>query len=358
MQFIHQIMNPLGVQLQQLQAKLSIPFSTIHAVAGKANTFFDSGAFNANFFTPGSASWLTADKVALGKRLFNDAVLSTSGKVSCASCHNAALAFTDGLAKSKSFGADSFLQRNTPTVLYAGFQQSQFYDMRAAFLEDQVKNVIDSRDEIHGSLPEVAIKLALNKAYIKMFQKAFATTDTVIAEQTIQIALAAYIRSLSPFNSPFDKHMRGQKTLTAPEVSGFNLFMGKAKCGSCHFMPLFNGTIPPMYQSTESEILGTPMDKQFSKIDTDPGRYGIHQLDEYKAAFKTPTLRNVALTAPYMHNGVFGTLEEVVDFYNEGGAAGMQHPLDNQTLPADKLQLTKKEKEEIVLFLKTLTDTK
>ena len=142
--------------------------------------------------------------------------------------------------------------------------------------------------------------------------------------------------------------MRGDQRLSANEEKGFNLFMGKAKCGSCHFMPIFNGTVPPMFNTTESEVLGIPADNKFSKIDADGGRYDLHKISELKLAFKTPTLRNVALTAPYMHNGVFATLEEVIEFYNEGGAEGKGIALENQTLPAEKLHLSEVEIQQII----------
>lgn len=355
MDFILQVLNPLGSHILQLQKKLRLPLNDWHAVRGTAATFFDSGAFNANFFTPDAGSHLNNEKIALGKRLFDNALLSSNNTVSCATCHEPERAFTDGLEKSRSFGAMGFLKRNTPTLLYAGLQMGQFYDMRAAFLEDQVKNVIDSKDEIHGSLPEAAKKLSADMGFLQRFQKAFNARDT-ITEVQIQIALAAYVRSLAPFASRFDRHMRGETVLTRAEVSGFNLFMGKAKCGSCHFVPLFNGTAAPSFSNTESEVIGAPANAAGTMLDGDSGRYAIHKITEFKRAFKTPTIRNIAKTAPYMHNGVFATLEDVIDFYDKGGAVGASIPLENQTLSADSLQLTPTEKHNLILFLQTLTD--
>lgn len=355
MHFIQQHVHPIGRMLVQVQKKLQIPFSTMHALRGSAATYFDSSAFNANFFTPNILSYLTDERIGLGKQLFDDVILSNND-VACASCHHAGKAFTDGLTKSRSFGADSFLPRNTPTVLYAGLQQSQFYDMRATQLEDQVKNVIDAKDEMHSSLTEAVENIKGNAGYVKMFQKAFKNEGDAVTEYKLQAALAAYVRSLAPFTSRFDRHMRQGNVLNEEEIKGFNLFMGKGKCGSCHFMPLFNGTVPPHFTKTESEVIGVPADAAFTKIDSDSGRYNIYQIDELKGAFKTPTLRNVSLTAPYMHNGVYKTLEEVMDFYNEGGAIGKGHHLPNQTLPPEKLNLSKEEIKQIILFLQTLTD--
>ena len=135
--------------------------------------------------------------------------------------------------------------------------------------------------------------------------------------------------------------------------------MGKARCGGCHFAPLFNGTVPPAYERSEVEILGTieRFDTVRPRLDADPGRGPIVRIDIHHHAFKTPTLRNVALTAPYMHNGGLRTLEEVIEFYDRGGGKGMGVPIERQTLPADRLDLTLDEKRDLVAFMHALTDT-
>jgi len=189
-----------------------------------------------------------------------------------------------------------------------------------------------------------------------MFQKAYPDLQEVKSEH-IQNALASYIRSLTFLDSRFDKYMRGDKTqLNTQEINGLNLFMGKAKCGTCHFMPLFNGTIPPNFTKTESEVIGVPSDKSGKTIDSDIGKYAQVKVEKMKYAFKTTTVRNIALTAPYMHNGVYETLDEVVDFYNKGGGKGLGIDLPHQTLPFDKLSLNKQEQKDLVAFMKTLTD--
>jgi cytochrome c peroxidase len=139
--------------------------------------------------------------------------------------------------------------------------------------------------------------------------------------------------------------------------------MGKAACGTCHFAPTFNGTVPPGYSESESEVLGVPSVNTTDNppIDPDLGRLGNrHPRDEaeiYRHSFKTVTVRNVTLTAPYMHNGVYNTLEEVVDFYNRGGGAGMGMDLPFQTLPFSELNLNEGEVADLVAFMETLTDT-
>jgi cytochrome c peroxidase len=154
--------------------------------------------------------------------------------------------------------------------------------------------------------------------------------------------------------------MRGDKSkLSEAEKNGFNLFTGKAKCATCHYIPLFNGLIPPFFSDTESEVLGVPKtkNKKNAVIDPDFGKYLFTRSEIHKYAFKIPGLRNIELTAPYMHNGVFNTLEEVMEFYNNGGGAGLKIELPNQTLPPDKLNLSKKEIADVISFMKTLTDT-
>jgi cytochrome c peroxidase len=356
MTFITLYLNPLSEHLLLAQRQLNLPtFKEPRAIRADAKTLFTENVFNPDFFTSGTEVYSNYKKIALGKRLFFDGILSGDGKRSCATCHSPSKAFTDGLPKSSAI-LGGFVQRNAPTLLYAALQQSQFYDMRSAFLEDQAKEVIENKDELHGSLSDAAKKLTKDFSYVLLFQQAFSKQLNSVQTYHIQNALAAFIRSLTPFRSKFDRHMRGEKAMNHEEVEGFNLFMSKAKCGTCHFIPLFNGTVPPAFTTSESEVIGVPKDKQFTQVDTDKGRYNIHQIAKFLHAFKTPTLRNVQLTGPYMHNGVFQTLDEVIDFYDKGGAAGRNIVLDNQTLPADSLSLTKDEKRKLVLFLHTLTD--
>ena len=165
---------------------------------------------------------------------------------------------------------------------------------------------------------------------------------------------------MTQLNSPVDQALRGNGgALTEQERRGFNVFVGKGKCATCHFIPLTNGTVPPGYREAEVEVLGTPSRAVTAnaKIDPDLGRFRLTRAEPHRYAFKTPSLRNVALTAPYMHNGVYPTLESVVDFYNRGGGAGIGITLANQTLPKDPLKLSTGEQRALVSFMKALTDT-
>ena len=211
---------------------------------------------------------------------------------------------------------------------------------------------------MHGSMEEVARLIGTDADYQKLFKKAYPELDS-IPPVYIQNSLAVFVRSLNPFNSRFDTYMRGdKKSLTLEEIAGFNLFMGKAKCGTCHFVPLFNGTVPPDYQRTESEVLGVTVsaDLKNAKIDTDLGRGAHNRFPQWQHAFKTSTVRNIAKTAPYMHNGAYKSLQELMEFYNEGGGAGLGLDVANQTLAADKLNLTPAETGLVIKFMKSLTD--
>ncbi|MEO8253124.1 MAG: cytochrome c peroxidase [Flavobacterium sp.] len=353
--FILNYANPLSRRVYQHQKDLKIPFfNEIRGLKTTAQTLFDKEVFDEEAFSGFPDYKTTKEKAALGKLLFNDPILSGDNSRSCASCHHADKAFTDGLAKAVSFDGKSFVARNTPTLSNIAFQRVFFSDSRVNYLEDQAIAVITNENEMHGSLEVAAGKLKKNPKYIQKFEIAFPKKGITAFE--IKNALASYIRTLSKFDSKFDAYMRGEVAFSENEKVGFNLFAGKAKCASCHFIPLTNGTVPPNFMKSESEILGVP--DTSGKLDSDLGKYNLTQAMIHRHSFKTPTIRNSTLTAPYMHNGVFKTLEEVVDFYNEGGGKGLGFSLENQTLPEDKLNLTDLEKKQLVDFMKTLTDTK
>ena len=354
--FIKNFLNPISKKLLLFQKINAIKnTSRTMAIHPNATTIFDKEAFNVNAFIPSEEYKYTEDKAALGEKLFYDSSFSDSKTRSCSSCHNPEKAFTDGLKTNQSLTGKQ-LNRNTPTLRYASLQNAQFWDMRQLDLEKQSVDVIQNKDEMHGSVSNAIKALNKDKKYQKLFEKAY-PKSTRIEEWQVQNSLASYIRSLNSFDSKFDNYMRGDSDdFSTQEKLGFNLFAGKAKCATCHFIPLFNGTVPPSFQKTEQEVIGTPATKNGKRISPDLGRYLQYKMPQLANAFKTPTLRNVAVTAPYMHNGVFATLEEVIDFYNKGGGVGLGIPVDNQTLPTDKLELSSIETKALVAFIKTLTD--
>ncbi|HEY9343332.1 MAG TPA: cytochrome C peroxidase, partial [Hanamia sp.] len=176
----------------------------------------------------------------------------------------------------------------------------------------------------------------------------------------LTLSIAAFLKTLSPFNSSFDQYIQGNnKALTEKQIRGFNLFMGKAQCGTCHFAPVFNGTIPPLFNKTDVEVLGTTKNTDFEKplLDADSGRFSKYPIPYYMRAFKTPTVRNVEKTFPYMHNGEFSTLEEVLEFYNKGGGIGLGLEVPVQTLSPKPLDLDSSEVGDIIAFMHSLTDS-
>ncbi len=348
-------MNPLSKAIYQMQLDLKIPFfKESRGLKVTAQTLFDKNAFDAEAFSGFPDYVTTKEKIELGKMLFNDPVLSGDNSRSCASCHHADKAFTDGLEKAVSLDGTMMVKRNTPTLSNIAFQRSFFYDSRVSYLEDQAVAVITNENEMHGSLEKSVSDLKKSKKYTADFKKAFPNKE--ITAFAIKNVLASYIRSLSNYDSRFDDFMREEEKFNIDEIAGFNLFAGKAKCATCHFIPLTNGTVPPNFDRSESEVLGVP--GRNKKLDIDFGKYDLTHAEVNRYSFKTPTIRNIALTAPYMHNGVFKTLEEVVDFYDLGGGQGLGFNLPNQTLPIDKLKLTPLEKKQLIAFMKTLTDKK
>jgi cytochrome c peroxidase len=327
-----------------------------------ASSVFDPGAFDASAYAPDFAPSSSPGLVALGRRLFNEPRLSGPGTRACSFCHDPARAFTDG--RSLPALLDSSLtphRRNTPTLVNAGLQPALFFDSRVGSLEAQAEAVLASPAEMGGNAEMAAQRLRQDSTYRNAFAAALhLPSDRAVTGRAIRVALGAYVRSLEALNSRFDRALRGDSSaLTPSERKGFTVFMGKGRCATCHFLPLLNGTMPPDFASSEPEIIGVPdrVVTHGARLDSDPGRAGFDHEETHQAAFKVPTLRNVALTAPYMHNGVFTTLEQVIDFYDRGGGAGIGAGVPGQTLPNRRLHLTPGEKRDLIAFLGALTDT-
>jgi cytochrome c peroxidase len=359
MEFILSFLNPLCEAIARIKAATGDKENQAHyCLIKKTGSLFKKSSLDIDRYQYDNP--MNKARAALGKELFYEPLLSINGKRSCAGCHQPGKAFTDGLPKALQVDGHSTLPRNTPVLWNASLQMNLFYDSRHVMLQDVVLEVLANEKEMNSSAGEAVKKIRHSIKYQQLFKQAYERTDNSITEKNIAGSIAMYLRTLISYNAHFDKYMRGEKDkMTATEIKGFNLFMGKARCGTCHYAPLFNGSKPPSYYYQESEVLGVPSapDTLHAQLDEDPGRIIFLKKEFLAHAFKTPTLRNIAVTAPYMHNGVYKTLEEVIDFYNRGGGRGMGIPLPNQTLPADKLQLTKKEKQQLKAFLLTLTDT-
>lgn len=331
--------------------KVEFPFEM--AIKNDAPDLFSPQIFNLAHFSGNPKAKLDKDILALGKTLFYDPSLSGNKKMSCGTCHAPELAFTDGQPKAIGNKGKPVL-RNSPVLLYAGLQKGFFHDSRASTLEEQILGVIENPDEFNTTMEAIVETVQTHKEYRNSFEKLY---QNGVTGRNIREAIALYVWSLTPFNSKFDRNIRQEEnTLTTQEIKGFNLFMGKAICATCHFPPAFNGTVPPLFTETELESLGVPFDAKNDKLDTDLGRYYYFKTKERKHFFKTMTVRNIEKTAPYMHNGAYQTLEEVMEFYDVGGGLGMGFDVPLQTLPSDSLHLTEEEEEAIIAFMKTLTD--
>ncbi|MDT0685970.1 cytochrome-c peroxidase [Autumnicola psychrophila] len=354
--FIRDYMNPITANWVEIRkesglwdGKISSPFNF------DAPGFFEEDSFNPDFFMPAMNRNSSDKQIALGEKLFFDKNLSEDKKMSCATCHAPDKAYSDGMVANLD-NQGNVLQRNTPTLINVAFQQSFFWDGRSENLMDQISAVFTNDKEFNTGVHQFSEDILEDPAYKEMIREAF---GQISGRNTDVIkALSAYIASLNGFDSKFDRNIRGEEnSFTAEEKHGFNLFMGKALCATCHFIPLTNGTVPPFFNETEKEVIGVPETAQNLNLDDDFGFYWMYGVEIHKGMFKTPTVRNSAVTAPYMHNGVYKTLEEVVDFYNLGGGAGLGFDLTHQTLPFDELNLSEEEKNALVAYLKTLTDT-
>jgi cytochrome c peroxidase len=328
-----------------------------------ATRLFDINLLNRDFFIKYPDSEITEAERELGRVLFYDPALSFNNSMACVSCHHPDKAFTDGVPKSISNDQSTEVERNAPTLVNALFAGAYFHDLRAGKLTMQTEHVMANPKEFNVRPLELTEKLNKSAAYKALFKSAYPGLKEPIQPRTIQSALASYVASLVSWNSPFDRYARGEADTIDPEVvKGYNLFMGKAACGTCHFAPNFSGLVPPFYDDTESEVLGVPFsnDTIHPVLDHDLGRIKngkrSEEAEHFRHSFKTPTVRNIALTAPYFHNGAYPTLEEVMWFYNKGGGQGLGIDIPNQTLPPDALGLTKGEISAIIAFMNSLTD--
>jgi cytochrome c peroxidase len=281
-------------------------------------------------------------KAALGKKLFSEKILSKDSSVSCASCHKPGYAFADTVAFST--GVDGKLtKRNVPSVLNMKNRPYYFWDGRAASLEEQSLMPIQNPDEMGLAIEEVVKRLNQSVEYKKLFVEVFKQKP---GEKNLAAAFAAYEQTLETVDSKFDDWSNDLKKLTAQEERGRKLFIGdKAKCFNCHSREDFT--------TDEFKNIGLYNERELN----DPGLFSITKKETDKGKFKIPGLRNIAVTAPYMHNGMFKTLEEVVDYYNDPqkfvtGSINIDKDLQKP------LGLTENEKKDLVSFLKTLTDKK
>lgn len=278
------------------------------------------------------------EKVELGRLLYFDKRLSADNTVACASCHHPKFAFTDGAPVSTGIRGQKG-GVSAPTVINRAYSLAQFWDGRASSLEDQAKGPIQNPIEMGESHQGVVRKLNGIAGYRKLFSRVFGSEEVNI--DNVAKAIATFERTVLSGNSPYDKYLAGnRKALSAAQVRGMDVYLNKAKCDQCHEGINFT--------TNAYHNLGVGTDKP----SPDVGRYAVTRNDRDWGAFKTPTLRDIAKTAPYMHDGSLKTLEEVVDYYDKGGV-----PNKNLDEKMKKLNLTAQNKQDLVEFLKALSGT-
>lgn len=276
---------------------------------------------------------VTEGKVHLGKMLFFDTRLSKDSTVSCASCHDPEKGYSNNEAVATGVGGAKG-GRNSPTIVNSAYSKLMFWDGRAGSLEEQALGPIQNPIEMTMTLTDVESRLAAIDGYRSEFKKVFG--DEKITSDRIAAAIASFERTIVSGNAPYDRYVNGDKSAMSESARrGKNLFFGKANCGACHAGSSF------MDNAFHNIGVGMSADKP------DVGRKAISKLDGDNGAFKTPTLRDIDRTAPYMHDGSQATLEEVVEHYNKGGIPNEW--LDEEIFP---LHLTPEEKADLVTFMK------
>lgn len=294
----------------------------------------------------------------LGRQLFFDPLLSGNGQRSCASCHSTAMAFTDTTrATPIAFDHQGALDRNAPTLINADLNHLLMHDGRHPHLRAQAHAVITDAREMGGDMDTVIDRVKRTPGYVEGFAPLLKYTPRLegVGMHHILSAITFFYTQQNSRLSSFDRAMQGKEVAPAEVVHGFNLFMGKAECATCHFVPHFNGVKPP-YSGNEFEVIGTPADTAYTALSEDHGRYSALPEPEMDHAFRTGALRNIARTAPYMHNGVFRTLRQTIDHYNNGGGVGRGLDLPNQTLSSDSLHLSETEKRALEAFMISLNE--
>lgn len=285
---------------------------------------------------------LPDSEAALGEQLFFETRLSANGKISCASCHIPAFAFSDTSAFSRGWKG-GLTMRNTPGLVSISERSPLFWDGRSPNLEDQVLHPLTHPVEMGMTREKIHRMLNRDAYYVKAFQKIYGKKpDTELLAR----AIAAYERSLDAYDAPFDRFMFGDSNaISAAAIRGRQVFLDKGRCFECHFSPHFT--------VDDFRNIGLFDGRKLN----DSGRYNATRDPADIGRFRVPGLRNVALTAPYMHNGMFRTLEEVVEYY-DNPARIVPDAIGRDTLLARPLGLTAGEKADLVAFMKSLTASK
>ncbi len=297
----------------------------------------------------------TPAKIELGKKLFFDRRLSGDGTMNCGTCHDPNQGFSDGLAISLNYPTTRNW-RNSPTLIGVAFQKFLFHDGRAASLEEQALFPMMSAFEMNQNLDFVEEEIRAVPEYVTEFTEVFGDSD--ITRERIAMAIAAFERTLISRDTPLDRFLSGDARALSPKAQqGYEIFTGKGNCTTCHYgVTLSDDQFHVLNVAENPEHLKDPRIAttrrfvaklyhfpEYRTLATDPGRYLITKNKEDWKAFRTPTLREIAATAPYMHNGIYDSLDKVIAFLNEGGGK------DNNEL--QPLHLSPAELEQLRVFL-------
>lgn len=276
----------------------------------------------------------TPEKIELGKQLFFDRRLSGDGTMSCSTCHDPEKGYSDDLAISLSYPTTRNW-RNSPTLINIGFQTNLFHDGRAHTLEEQALFPMMSAFEMNRNLDFLEEVIRSVPEYVREFKKVFGDGD--ITRERIAMAIAAFERTLVSVNPPLDRYLKGDEKAFSPEAKkGYEIFIGKGRCVECHVGVSLSDNrfhalnVPenleqekdPRVAATRRFVAKVYQYADFRNLTEDPGRYLITRDKKDWKAFRTPTLREISHTGPYMHNGIFSTLDEVIEFIDEGGGTG------------------------------------
>lgn len=279
-------------------------------------------------------------KEELGRKLFFDNILSKDNTINCSSCHNPDHAFADTATFSLGIGG-KLTSRNSPGLTNLSARTHFFWDGRATSLEEQALGPITSPDEMGLPIEEAVDRLNKNEFYANAFKKIFKAAPN---KDNLLKAIAAFERTLETSNSPYDRYINGDdNAMSAAAVRGRSIFIGKGNCNNCHSGEDFT--------ADRFKSIGLYNGKDLN----DPGRFGITKDSTVLGDFKIPGLRNVAVTAPYMHNGKFKTLRSVVEYYNNPSAV-VKDNINRDLSLEQPLNLSSREMDDVVEFLKALTD--
>jgi len=362
--FIKKYVNPLFSQNQELirQYNVSSKSYVDYSLNKNSNSIFSKSLYKGQnakgIFLRVYDEKTLAEIERIGKLLFYDPILSGNNLRSCASCHKPTEYFTDTiLTTSLQYNRTLFLERNSPSLINSTYNHLLMADGKHFSLQDQAKAVITNSLELACLEKDILKKVLSCSEYKNAFKQLLKYTpqEPELSLEHISSAITLYYSKFSAYTSSFDDAMNNNAELYTQAKQGFNVFMSKAECATCHFAPQFNGVKPP-YVGSEFEVLGVPKDANYTGLSPDVGRYIVNPANETSRAFRTGTIRNAPRTKPYMHNGVFNDLNEVIDFYDGGGGAGRGLDVPNQTLSSDSLHLSKDEKSLLVAFITSLNE--